>query len=327
MAVSRFVRTELAVDGACTYTLIEESYPGGSSIELFHILKSHPTPDMPQITVSRSQRNVIRGLHCSPHHKMVCCPSGRAFDVVVDLRPTSPTFLKWTGAWLSRTTHIVIPAFCAHGFFAAEDDTSILYLQGGCFAPALDFSLRWDDPTVGVNWPAPIDADDYVISPKDRANPLASQELYDLIKERLEKPIESLRLGHYADFAIIADAPGPEIQGAIEAIQAAGKKWHFCHSNGTQRETLQEELYALKPLVGVIYFANDNTGDLNGNFTTILNVVAAADVKKFPLTIVIGREEFAGRGVILGLVTKNATNVKIVDGPADSAALVSLHLK
>jgi hypothetical protein len=64
----------------------------------------------------------------------VCCPSGRAFDVVVDLRPASPTFLKWSGAWLSRATHIVVPAFCAHGFFAREDGTAILYLQGGCFA-------------------------------------------------------------------------------------------------------------------------------------------------------------------------------------------------
>jgi dTDP-4-dehydrorhamnose 3,5-epimerase-like enzyme len=55
--------------------------------------------------------------------------------------------LKWTGAWLSRTTDIVIPPFCAHGFFVAEDDTSIVSLQGGALRP-LDFSLRWDDPTV-----------------------------------------------------------------------------------------------------------------------------------------------------------------------------------
>jgi dTDP-4-dehydrorhamnose 3,5-epimerase len=304
MSLPPLVRTDLAVDGACTYELSQLSSQGGLSVELFHILKSHPAPDMPQITVSRSKRNVIRGLHCSPHHKIVCCPSGRAFDVIVDLRPNSPTFLKWAGAWLSKTKHIVIPPFCAHGFFAAEEDTSILYLQGGCFAPALDFSLKFDDPSVGIEWPAPIDAEDYIISPKDRENPLGSQELYDKIRERLEKPIESLKLGPYADFAIIADRESELIQKLIEGIQSAGKKWHFCHSNGSQRETLQEELYALKPLVGVLYLANGNDGDLIGNFTKILNVVAAADVRKFPLTILLGEGEFTGRDIKLILISQ-----------------------
>jgi dTDP-4-dehydrorhamnose 3,5-epimerase len=324
MSVTRFVRTDLEVAGACTYELIEKSIGDGSFVELFHVLKSHPAPDMPQITVSRSKRNVIRGLHCSPHHKLVCCPSGRAFDVVVDLRPNSPTFLKWSGSWLSKTKHIVIPGFCAHGFFAAEDDTSILYLQGGCFAPALDFSLRFDDPTVGVQWPAPIDADDYIISPKDRGNPLATQELYDQVRERIEKPIESLKLGPYADFGIIADGPTDAIQQVIEAIQGKGKTWHFCFSNGTDRETLQDELYALKPFIGVIYLANPNVGSLLQNFTKVLNVAASCDVRKFPLTIVLPAEDFSGKEKVVPLLTENGNNVKFVEWPTSKEGFDAL---
>ena len=320
MSVEKFVKTPLKIQDACTYKLIEHGIDGGSSIELFHILKSHPCPSMPQITVSRSQRNVIRGLHCSPHHKMVCCPTGRAFDVVVDLRPTSPTFLHWDGAWLDRTTHIVIPPFCAHGFFAAEDDTSILYLQGGCFAPALDFSLKFDDPRVAVQWPKPIDADDYVISPKDRNNPVFSEELANAIRDRMEHPIESLKLGPYADFAIVADRETPALQSLIQAIQAKEKKWHFCCSTGEQREALNEELYALKPFVGVIYLAGaKNEKDLLTNFTNILNVVAACDARKFPLTILFVDDNFNGKEKAVELLKANAPNVSFQKLPANQA--------
>lgn len=320
--VERFARKNLAVDGACTYALIETPVEGGLSIELFNILKSHPCPDMPQITVSRSKRNVIRGLHCSPHHKMVCCPTGRAFDVVVDLRPNSPTFLKWDGAWLSRTTHIVIPPFCAHGFFAAEDDTSILYLQGGCFAPALDFSVRWDDPAVGVKWPAPIEADDYIISDKDRANPLSSQQLFDAIRERLEHPIECLRLGPYADFGIVVDAPSDALQGLIEAIQGSGQTWHVLHTNGGVRETLQEELYALKPLRGVFYIADSPLAD----FLRVMNVAASCDVRKFPLTVLVAGEN-EGRAKALALMKDSGCPVKVVEIPADKTGYTALVAK
>lgn len=323
--MEKFVKTQLKIEGACTYKLIETPVEGGLSIELFNILKSHPCPSMPQITVSRSCKNVIRGLHCSPHHKMVCCPTGRAFDVVVDLRPNSPSFLQWDGAWLDRTTHIVIPPFCAHGFFASEDDTAILYLQGGCFAPALDFSVRWDDPRIAVAWPKPIDADDYVISPKDRNNPLYSKELSDQILERIQHPIESLKLGPYADYAIIADKESDSIQQIIEAIQAKGKKWHFCSTGGDERESLEEELYALKPFIGVIYIASPaNQKDLLSNFTRILNVVSACDARKFPLTILFNEENFAGKDKVIELLKENASNVLIQNCPTTKEGYESL---
>jgi dTDP-4-dehydrorhamnose 3,5-epimerase len=321
MAIPRFVCTPLHVDGACTYDLIEQSLDGGSEIELFQIIKSHPAPDMPQITVSNSKKNVIRGLHCSPHHKLVCCPTGRAFDVLVDLRPTSPTFMKWDGAWLSKTKHIVIPPFCAHGFFAAEDDTSILYLQGGCFAPALDFSVKYDDPAVGIQWPAPIDSDSYVISPKDLSNPLSGDELFAKIRERLEHPIESLKLGPYADIGIVADQPSPILGVLIDSIKAKGKTWHYLSSNGEKRETLQEELYALKPLIGVIYFLNNDSGNLAGNFTKVLNVASSCDVRKFPLVILLGKEDFPGKEKIVALLKENGNNVRFADLPVDQAGI------
>jgi dTDP-4-dehydrorhamnose 3,5-epimerase len=250
---------------------------------------------------------------------MVCCPTGKAFDVLVDLRPTSPTFLKWDGAWLSKTKHIVIPPFCAHGFFAAEDDTAILYLQGGCFAPALDFSVKYDDPAVGIKWPAPIDSDSYIISPKDLSNPLTNQELFDQIRERLEKPIESLKLGPYADFGIVADEPGPLVLNLIESIQGKGKTWHFLGSNGDKRETLQDELYALKPLLGVVYIVNKDAGTLLKNFTKVLNVAESCDVRRFALVILIGKEDFPGKDKVVNLLQENGNKVKFAEIPSDKA--------
>jgi dTDP-4-dehydrorhamnose 3,5-epimerase len=315
MSVERFVRHDLKIEGACTYELIENVVPGGGSIELFHILKSHPCPDMPQITVSRSKKNVIRGLHCSPHHKMVCCPTGKAFDVVVDLRPNSPTFLQWDGAWLTKNKHIVIPPFCGHGFFSAEDDTSILYLQGGCFAPALDFSVVWDDPSLKIQWPAPIEASDYIISAKDKSNPKSGPEIFDKIKERMEKPIECLKLGAYADFGIVADEPSELIGQIINRIQAKGKTWHFCYSNGRSRETLQDELYALKPGNSVIYLSNADDKAFTKNFIKLMNVAASADVRKFSLTILLENGDAIGNGTAVELLKANGNNTKIVSPP------------
>ncbi|KAH0792498.1 dTDP-4-dehydrorhamnose 3,5-epimerase [Histomonas meleagridis] len=313
----------LGVDGAFTFKTEEKNINGEEEVVFFNILKSKFCPEFPQVTVSRSQRNVIRGLHCSPYHKLVCCPTGKAFDVCVDLRPDSPTFLKWDSAWLDKTTQILIPPFCAHGFFAAEDNTSIVYLQGGCFNTPLDFSVRFDDPAIGVKWPSPIEADDYIISPKDRANPLTSEELFSVIKSRIGSIPEALEKGPFADFAIIADTPSNFIQTVMLSIQKKGKNWHFCSMNGNHRASLQEELWALKPRNGVIYIASGKDSSDLENVTKILNVVGACNALQLKLTIVFDGDEFPLKGKVEELIQQNST-IKCQNAPKDPAEVDSI---
>ena len=101
----------------------------------------------------------LRGMHyqVAPvgDPKIVRCISGTIFDVVIDLRPSSPTYCKWVGAELSATNRnsLIIPAGCAHGFLTLEPDTEVLYLMGAPFVPDLASGVRWNDPTFGISWP------------------------------------------------------------------------------------------------------------------------------------------------------------------------------
>lgn len=116
----------------------------------------------------------IRGLHFQhppkAEAKWVRCLRGRVFDVAVDLRRGSPTFLRWTAVTLepSRMNAIFIPEGCAHGFQALEPDSELLYLHSEFYAPEAEGAVRWDDPRVAVDWPLP--ATD--LSERDRNHPL-----------------------------------------------------------------------------------------------------------------------------------------------------------
>lgn len=94
-----------------------------------------------QVSLAGSQSNVLRGLHCSNYAKYVQCVRGRVFDVVVDLRPESPTYLKWQGVWLdgddSAPTHLYVPKRCGHGYFS-QAESLFLYLQDGVYNPSED---------------------------------------------------------------------------------------------------------------------------------------------------------------------------------------------
>ena len=104
----------------------------------------------------------VRGLHLQypPHaeQKMVRCLKGRVWDVVVDLRAGSNTFLKWYAQELSADefTMIIIPEGFAHGFQVLEEDTEMLYLHTANYAPAAQGGVRPDDPLLNINWPLPI---------------------------------------------------------------------------------------------------------------------------------------------------------------------------
>lgn len=133
---------------------------------------------------SLSRRGVLRGLHYQlpPHEqgKLVRVVAGRAFDVAVDLRRSSPRFGQWTGVELSADNRrqVWIPPGFAHGFLALEDGTQVLYKATGHYAPQAQRILRWNDEHVGILWPLAGTAP--ALSRADRtAARLAPSETFD----------------------------------------------------------------------------------------------------------------------------------------------------
>lgn len=116
----------------------------------------------------------IRGLHFqkqpAAEGKWIRCLTGRVFDVAVDLRARSPSFLRWQAVELSaqRMNAVFIPEGCAHGFQVLEPDSELLYLHTAFYTPALEGGLRFDDPRLAIAWPLPP-AD---ISDRDKSHPL-----------------------------------------------------------------------------------------------------------------------------------------------------------
>jgi len=107
---------------------------------------------------SRSTRGVLRGLHYQlqqPQGKLVRIARGRVFDVAVDMRKSSPNFGKWVGVELSEDNHrqLWVPAGFAHGFVVLSESADFLYKTTDYYAPAHERCLKWDDPTVAVEWP------------------------------------------------------------------------------------------------------------------------------------------------------------------------------
>ncbi|MDX2074214.1 MAG: dTDP-4-dehydrorhamnose 3,5-epimerase [Alphaproteobacteria bacterium] len=105
-------------------------------------------------------QGAIRGLHYqSPPHaeiKLVRCVKGKVWDVVVDLRKNSPTFLRWHAETLSPGTKtMVIPEGCAHGFQTLEPECELLYLHTAAYHPEVEGGLAYDDPAVSITWPLP----------------------------------------------------------------------------------------------------------------------------------------------------------------------------
>jgi dTDP-4-dehydrorhamnose 3,5-epimerase len=101
--------------------------------------------------------------------KLVRCTRGAIFDVVVDLRPESPGYLRHIGLWLDADEHsaVFIRPGVAHGFLTLADRSEVLYQMDSCYAPEAERGARWDDPAFGIGWPAPP----VVISERDRSFP------------------------------------------------------------------------------------------------------------------------------------------------------------
>ncbi len=131
--------------------------------------------DFVQDSISRSRCGVVRGMHVrrgAGEAKLVRCSYGAVFDVIVDLRPASPTFRNWASFNLDGDTQVslYVPAGCAHGFQALSDPADVSYRIDKIHDPAEDVAVAFDDPDLALPWPLPVS----VMSQRDRrALPLA----------------------------------------------------------------------------------------------------------------------------------------------------------
>ena len=128
-----------------------------------------------QDNYSHSRRHVLRGLHfqiAQSQGKLVSVVRGAVFDVVVDLRRSSPRFGRWCGAELTaENRHMLwVPPGFAHGFLTLSDTADFVYKCTEYYAPQFERSLRWNDPDIAIAWPLPPGAAP-VLSAKDAAAP------------------------------------------------------------------------------------------------------------------------------------------------------------
>lgn len=129
-----------------------------------------------------AHKGTLRGMHYqlppTPEVKVVRCIKGALFDVIVDLRPDSPTFKKWYGAELTaeNRTMMYVPRGFAHGLVTLQDDTEAFYLVSAFYSPNQERGLRYNDSTIKIEWPIPIQE----TSEKDRSWPDFDVEFHGL---------------------------------------------------------------------------------------------------------------------------------------------------
>lgn len=129
-----------------------------------------------QDNVSLSRRGVLRGLHLqhpNAQGKLVSVLRGEVFDVAVDVRVGSPTYGRWVGELLSSDNkrQLYVPPGFAHGFVVTSDEALFAYKCTAYYDPGAELSLRWDDPDVGVTWPAI----EVTLSDRDRRAPTLAE--------------------------------------------------------------------------------------------------------------------------------------------------------
>lgn len=125
-----------------------------------------------QDSLSRSARGVVRGMHVRSGHgeaKLVRCSYGAIFDIIVDLRPASPTYRNWESFELrdDEQVSLYVPVGCAHGFQALTDPADVSYRINRVHDPAEDVSIAFDDSELAIPWPLPVT----MMSERDQAAP------------------------------------------------------------------------------------------------------------------------------------------------------------
>jgi dTDP-4-dehydrorhamnose 3,5-epimerase len=127
-----------------------------------------------QCSVSfNTRKGTLRGMHHQaapyPEAKLVRCTQGAIYDVVVDLRPQSPTFKDWIAVVLTAENRnmVYVPEGCAHGFLTLKDQSEIFYQMSEFYHPESARGVRWDDPAFRIDWPEKVE----MISERDRTYP------------------------------------------------------------------------------------------------------------------------------------------------------------
>ena len=122
-------------------------------------IKQGLNPHLVQCNISFNfHRGIIRGMHyqIAPHEevKLVRCTRGSIYDVIIDLRPESPTFKQWTAVELTASNYLAlyVPAVFAHGFQTLEPETEVFYQMSEFYHPESARGVRWNDPAFAVDW-------------------------------------------------------------------------------------------------------------------------------------------------------------------------------
>jgi dTDP-4-dehydrorhamnose 3,5-epimerase len=132
-------------------------------------------PDLLQCSISYNRkRGTLRGMHfqVAPHAetKLVRCTRGAIYDVILDLRPQSPTFRRWIAVHLSAENHLMVylPEGFAHGFQTLQDETEVSYYISEFYSSEHARGVRWNDPAFAIDWPIA----NPVISVRDQSHPV-----------------------------------------------------------------------------------------------------------------------------------------------------------
>ncbi|MCI1665672.1 MAG: dTDP-4-dehydrorhamnose 3,5-epimerase [Atopobiaceae bacterium] len=172
-----FTFTETSIEGVTIVDPTPYGDPRGFFIETYKrpdFEAAGITCEFIQDNQSGSTRGVLRGLHFQidhPQAKLVRVFDGEVFDVAVDLRAGSPTFGRWEGVTLSGDNHrqLFIPRGFAHGFYVLSETATFAYKCDDVYHPGDEGGLMWDDPTIGITWPAMTEPP--VLSDKDKVHP------------------------------------------------------------------------------------------------------------------------------------------------------------
>jgi dTDP-4-dehydrorhamnose 3,5-epimerase len=171
----RFIETGLKGAFIIEPDLIEDERGFFARVFCMREFEEHGlNPGLIQCNVSFNKtKGTLRGMHyqIAPHAevKLIRCTAGAIYDVIIDLRPESPTFKKWFAAELSRKNHqlLYIPEGFAHGYQTLEPQTEVFYQVSAFYHPASERGARWNDPAFGIEWALPP----ALVSKKDQSYP------------------------------------------------------------------------------------------------------------------------------------------------------------
>ena len=173
--------TSTAIDGPVVVDLDRRSDDRGFFARTFCVDEfgaAGLATEVDQANLSFNHRaGTLRGMHFQvaphPEAKLVRCVAGAVLDIIVDVRPGSPTWLQHIAVELSAENRraLYVPPYFAHGYQTLTDAAEVMYQVSGAYTPAAERGLRWDDPSLGLVWPLPVTT----ISAKDSSWPLLSE--------------------------------------------------------------------------------------------------------------------------------------------------------